>query len=162
MSGASNHRGNSEQDVQTPRDLLDAVEGRFGLLTFDLAAHAGNTVAHDYFTKDNNALTIDWPVGEHMWLNPPFSNIAPWAAKCEAWLLSNPHPCALLLLLVPASVDSNWWRDHVAGKARVLALNPRIRFVGHTQGFPKPLALCVYDPRFPHQPALVESWRWRP
>ena len=161
------HRGSSEQSVGTPRDLLDAVEGRFGQIGFDLAADVDNCCAQHsthHFSETHNALAPEthWPRSGVLWLNPPFADVAPWAERCAQWLASGEASAAsLLLLLVPASVDSNWWMESVAGHARVLSLNPRVKFVGHKQGFPKPLALCVYDPRFPLQPALVEPWRWK-
>jgi len=58
-------------------------------------------------------------------------------------------PGSKLLFLVLESIDSNWWSDHVRGVARPLTLRPRVKFVGHEQGFPKPIAICVYDPSWP-------------
>jgi len=171
-TGAANHRGTSVQSVGTPRDLLDAVERRFGRITFDLAASADNSVvrAHEttskpWFDESDDALhpLTSWPLEGVLWLNPPFADIAPWAARCALWLTEwgGPRPDAVLLMLVPASVGANYWERSIAGKARVLGISPRVRFVGHKQGFPKDLALCVYDPRFPAQPALVEPWRYK-
>jgi hypothetical protein len=39
----------SKQDYGTPKDFLKAVEERFGVITFDLAAHKGNNVCPNYF-----------------------------------------------------------------------------------------------------------------
>ena len=169
VGGAANHRGSSEQTVCTPQDLIGAVENRFGAITFDLAASdADDALANQFFTPDDDSLSprTRWPASGVLWLNPPFGNVEPWVQRCARWVTDGsgllcPAPDSLLLLLVPASVDSNWWMRHVAGHARVLALNPRVKFKGHAQGFPKPLALCVYDPRFHTQPALVEPWRWK-
>ena len=160
MTGAANHRGRSVQVVGTPPALLDAVQRRFGVLTWDLAATPENAVAPDWFTEADDALARPWPREGVLWLNPPFANIAPWAAKCSEWLKAGPRASSVLLFLVPASTDANWWAAYVSGSARVLSLCPRVTFVGHTTPFPKGLALCVYDPRFPVQPALVEPWRW--
>jgi len=162
MSGAANHRHTSNQEVATPRDLLDAIERRFGKITFDLAAIPDNTTASNFFSPECNALNQNqtWPTEGINWLNPPFSNVAPWAERCRTWL-DGAQPNALTLLLVPASVDSNWWLEHVSRSARVLALNPRVKFVGHKDPFPKPLTLCVYDARFRIQLACVEPWRWK-
>ena len=171
-TGAANHRGTSVQSVGTPRDLLDAVERRFGRITFDLAADADNCVVQNpsggkcWFDEADDALSPEtqWPNHGTLWLNPPFADIAPWATRCGLWTraaLNLPQPDAVLLMLVPASVGANYWERSIAGKARVLGISPRVRFAGHTQAFPKDLALCVYDPRFPAQPALVEPWRYK-
>lgn len=39
----------SKQDYQTPADFKAAVEGRFGRILFDLAAHAENALCPDYY-----------------------------------------------------------------------------------------------------------------
>lgn len=39
----------SKQDYQTPADFKAAVEGRFGPIVFDLAAHAGNALCSEYY-----------------------------------------------------------------------------------------------------------------
>ena len=39
----------NKQDYSTPAELMSAVEGRFGPIAFDLAAHAGNAKSPNYF-----------------------------------------------------------------------------------------------------------------
>jgi hypothetical protein len=157
-SGAANHRGSSEQSVKTPPDLMAAVQRCFGRIAWDLAAEPHNAQAERWLGPGglhDDSFTVDWhqlAPGELLWLNCEFANIRPWAAKCAA-------ECALgarILLLVPASVDSNWYANHVHGRAAVYALNPRVKFVGHKHVFPKPLALCLYGdaPGF-------DVWRWK-
>ncbi len=62
-----------------------------------------------------------------------------------------------MLLLVPASVDSNWYWEHVHGKALVLNLAPRIQFVGEPAGINRPLMLCAYGP----WASDFQRWGWR-
>lgn len=87
-----------------------------------------------------------------MWLNPPYSNIGPWAKKCaEESALG-----ARILFLVPASVGSNWFRDFVFKKSLVLFLNDRIKFVGAEYVYPKDCIIAAYgfgEPGF-------EMWGW--
>ena len=63
---------------------------------------------------------------------------------------------SLLLLLVPASVGSNWYAENIHGRALVLALSPRVRFVGHSGPFPKDLILAAYG-----KATGFDCWRWR-
>jgi phage N-6-adenine-methyltransferase len=132
-TGASLNRGGSKQDYRTPREFLDACEGRFGEINFDLAATKQNAVVPDYFSRRDNALVQDWPCNtcDLCWLNPEFSDIAPWAERCD-------QQCEMrgcrILLLVPASVGSEWFFHHVHKKALVLPLRQRIVFVGHKLG----------------------------
>ena len=170
--GALKPRARSpNQAVGTPRELLKAVEGRFGHLEWDLAANQENCVCPSFFGPGSPFGVEDsldeiklastsrtWPQSR-CWLNPPFENIAPWAARCARWV--HESKSGLLLFHVPASVDSNWWNESVRGHARVLALAPRIKFVGHEQPYPKPMTLCVYDPMWPKQPETIEYWRWK-
>jgi phage N-6-adenine-methyltransferase len=148
--------GRSAQEVGTPRAFLDAVEKRFGPLKWDLAADESNHVTERWFgpgAPGEDSLTCSWwmcPPGL-LWLNPPYGNIGPWAAKCAS--IVDPHRIAFL---VPASVGSNWFAEHVDGKALVLFLRPRLTFVGHTQSYPKDLILAVYG----EKPGY-ECWRWR-
>ena len=154
LSGAGFHRGKSEQDVQTPRDLLDPIEKRFGLIAFDLAASEGN-VCEYFYTPDDDSLSCSWTgnVVGLAWLNPPYSNIEPWAEKCAAETKKG----ARILLLVPASVGANWFQRHVVPNAHVIELMGRVKFVGHTQGFPKDLVLCVFWAGLTGR----SSWKWR-
>jgi phage N-6-adenine-methyltransferase len=155
-TGPSVNRHRSKQDYETPEDFMQAVIMRFGTPSFDLAAHIGNTKASDWFCEKENSLARVWSIlTGTLWLNPPFADILPWVKKCEQEAAKG----ARILALLPSSTDSNWWADHVHGKCGVLFLNPRIKFVGHKQGYPRPLALCCYNllPAGSYAP-----WRWKP
>lgn len=136
----------SEQSVCTPPEFLRAVRRRFGIKAFaiDLAASADNAVAPLYYTEADDALKQPWRTSgrELGWLNPPFGDLAPWAEK--AWRESRLG--ARFVMLVPAAVGANWWRDWIHGKPFVLFLNGRLTFVGHKQPYPKDCALMVYGP----------------
>jgi DNA (cytosine-5)-methyltransferase 1 len=130
------------------------VARRFGPLVFDLAATAENAKAPVFLTEAENALSQPWTgfIGNG-WLNPPFNDIAPWAERCALYGCPERH----ILLLVPASVDSNWYANHVHRQAFVLALNPRLKFVGATDPYPKSLMLAVYGLGV-HG---FDVWRWK-
>lgn len=165
-TGPSIKRGKSEQEVGTPRVFLDAVEERFGALDWDLAANASNRVngadglgREDYFGPDHprpeyrDALAIEWDIAGNLWCNPPFSNIAPWAAKCAAARLR----LGWTFLLVPASVGSNWYAELVHGKAYVMFLLQRLTFVGSSDPYPRDLLLAAYG----YGVQGSETWRWK-
>jgi hypothetical protein len=161
--------GRGVQEVGTPRAFLDAVEARFGALTWDLAANASNHVTPGWFGPGSvwpDALATPWwDIDGLLWLNPEYSNIAQWAEKCakesrrieDAPEGSLRNRRARIAFLVPASVGSNWFARHVDGKALVLFLSPRLTFVGHTQSYPKDLILAVYG-----ETPGYECWRWKP
>jgi phage N-6-adenine-methyltransferase len=145
--------GKSRQDYGTPLDFLAAVRRRFGSIDVDLAAREDNKVTQDWIDVGDDSLAQDWTGGcGVMWLNPPFSNIGPWAAKCAASV----GPGRTILLLTPASIGANWFAEHVHGRAYVLALSPRLTFRGCSQPYPKDCMLSVYG-----WGAGFGLWRWK-
>lgn len=153
MTGAAHHRGSSKQDYATPWPLIHAIESRWGKITVDLAASAENAKAPTWFDEARDSFTVAWHEFDGLlFLNPPFANIAPWAAKCAAeWRLG-----ARIAFLVPAAVGSRWFLDHVHGKAMVCPLLPRVSFDGKNP-YPKDCMVCVYGEHL----AGFAPWDWR-
>ncbi len=161
-TGPSMRRGSSKQDYPTPVPFLEAAAKRFGALAWDLAARKDNSVCGPCFYgpdqpcerfRDSLNLPpeIDWSTREGtLWLNPQFADIKPWAAKCE----SVRHRRDWTLLLVPASVGSIWYAEHVHGKAFVMPLSPRLAFNG--EPYPKDLVLAAFG----FGVSGFEPWRW--
>ena len=163
-TGPSIKRGQSKQDHETPKDFIEAIEKRFGRIEWDLAANEQNKKATCYFGPDHknpdcrDGLAQDWDElvggGGVFWLNLEFGFIDPWAEKCA----SARGRCGFTLLLTPASIGTDWFREHVENKAVVLGLSPRIKFVGETQGYPKDLMLSVFGFGL----SGFGTWRWKP
>ena len=153
----------SKQDVQTPPDLLAAIKRDFGVTewAWDLAAHAANAVCPRWFGPGSSDVTdslgpVSWHIPGDLWLNPEFGNLDPWAKKCaDTWQDLNGG--TRIFLLTPASIGSNWFEDHVMGIAHVVALSPRVTFVGHKQGYPKDLILSVFGA----VSGGFSTWRWK-
>jgi len=150
--GASFHTGKSKQNQETPWEFINAVEKRFGKITFDLAADEHNHRHSSYFSEQDDSFAQAWhKIDGLLWLNPPFRRIAPWVAKCASEKVLG----AKIALLVPAAVGSNWFADHVHEKALVLPFRPRLSFDGKNP-YPKDLLLAVYG-----LPPCFELWRWK-
>lgn len=162
--------GSSVQNVETPQEFIDAVEKAFGKIHWDLAATASNTKASHWLGpgsvthKDLSSLDVDWsslqPDGNtvrgrakqtNLWLNPPYADIEPWARKCAQTSMKNTR----IFLLTPAVVGTNYFKNYIFEVATVFFLSPRIKFVGHTQGYPKDMILSVYGAT-----SGFECWRW--
>ena len=150
--------GKSKQDYATPWSLISAVQVRWGKLDIDLAATAENAKADRFITPETDSLKVPWGAyaDAHKlrlaWLNPPFADIAPWAEKA----LNSATPSGLrIIMLTPASVGANWFRDYVHGRADVVALNGRITFEGAPDPYPKDcmLTLFGFEPGF-------DVWTW--
>lgn len=157
-------RGESKQNYATPPDFIAAVKRRLGIkaFAFDFAADASNTKATHFWSEVINSLNRHpemWAAKAANgwgWLNPPFANITPWAARCAATKASGGQ----VAFLVPAGVGANWFRDHVDGHALVLLLNGRIHFdpTRPTWGFPKDCILCLYSEAIA---SGYEVWSWK-
>lgn len=144
----------SKQDVGTPRDFLDAVEKRWGKISFDLAASADNAVVPNYFDKEADSLKQDWSqLNGLLWLNPEFIKIEPWVQKAAGTEFQDTFLC-----LAPGAFRTEWWRRWCKNQCHTILLEGYFYFVGHTLGFPKDLHLLEY-PLKPDRP-LVESWDW--
>lgn len=147
----------SVQEVETPPELIAAVEHRFGRIDFDLAASPNNAKAPSYFTKENDTLAQDWRLeGENVrvaWLNCEFGDAKRYAQKCaaETSLLQR-----WTLLLVPMGTQE-WACEFVWPSAYVLKLKGRVAFVGHGAPFPKDLLVAAYG----YGMVGEEVWDWR-
>lgn len=152
----------TKQDWQTPPSFVEAVVRRYGAISTDLAARPDNAVALQWVTPEVDSLTQDWSAlaaagvarGEPvLWLNPPYANLEPWAAKARGTELHG----GLLVMLTLAATGAGWFVRHVFRRARVVFLRGRLRFVGADDDYPKDLMLSVFG-----LPPGFEVWSWRP
>ncbi len=157
MTRYNGSKGNN-QAVETPQVFIDAVEDRFGKLNVDLAATFSNTKCNMYLGENSkfceDSLSYDWSnLSGNLWLNPEFKRIKPWAKKASDTRLRGNSK---IIILTPASVGTNWFRDYVYRKAKVIFLNGRITFVGEKDSFPKDLMLFVFG-----LTPCFDVWQWK-
>lgn len=157
-SGPTLKRHRSDQAVATPWSFIHAVQQKFGPLTIDLAATYLNKKAPLYISPETNSLSVSWAdhIGAGLgWLNPPFANIAPWAAKCVIEMQQGSE----ILLLVPMG-SQNWYWEYVEPFAQVYAVG-RMTFEGSSDPYIKDLILAHYDPRWADLSLLPKMSRWQ-
>lgn len=156
--------------METDPEFIHAFVARFGPIDFDLAANAANSQAEHWYGPGSDlgedSLAQDWTqLNGLLWLNPEYNDIAAWAEKCartvgRAGLSAidpGPKPTGRkIAMLVPASVGANWYRRFVHECGKVIFLNGRLTFVGHSNAYPKDLMLVVYG----LLPAY-EVWQWK-
>lgn len=158
-------RGSSTQDYQTPSELIEAVERRFGAITWDAAATAETAVGvtkdqgHFFSLAGIDATLDDWSLRFHrqdlLWLNPPFGGLGSvWAPLVSRW--TRQLPWLRITMLSPASIGSEWFERYVHRKAMVLALNPRLTFVGEKDPYPKDCMLSCFG----FGVVGFDTWRW--
>lgn len=186
MSGPVQKPGKSKQTYGTPVALIDAVEKRWGPLVIDLAAEPETAKAPYLFTKEDDYLKQEWVKGAGLpddalcWCNPPFEDIGPWAEKWD----QDATKGARIISLVPASIGSEWFAEHVFGHAKVVGLRPRLAFQGchvlfprdHPRAgerkcvdplcdgcatYPKDCMLMLWG-KFEDPTDMFSIWRWKP
>lgn len=161
-TGPTINRGKGNNNAETPAVFINAVTKKFGPLDVDLAANIGNHKAPLWLGPGStitpklgqpppyNSFDFDcWHTLSGLcWLNPPFTNITPWAKKCSEEVQLG----ARILLLVPASVGANWYWDWVVPFADVYSVGRMVfdncydkygKLI--TTPYPKDLILCHYD-----------------
>ena len=147
----------ASDEWSTPQDLFDALscEWTFAL---DVAATAENTKCANYFTREDNALTLNWLayIVRHQlssvvcWMNPPYSRVREFINKAKS---EAAHGC-IVVCLVPARTDTRWWHDYVWNRTtnapydgvEIRFIKGRLKFGGVAQGAPFPSVVIIFRP----------------
>ena len=111
-----------------PQFVFDWIAQHFGPFDLDVAATDQNAKCEKYFTKQQDGLSRPW--FGNVWLNPPYSNIRPWAQK--AWDYAHNGPGSVTALL-PVWTDTSWFAEF-ATHGHITLLRGRIRFPHGTAG----------------------------
>lgn len=175
MGGPSINRAESSGDIWTPWEFIFALQSTFGyVLRVDLASSGPESAkAAVCITPEQDSLRWDWVqlYDKHcwdrgaLWLNPPYSNIAPWARKCA--IAYEDDEQIEIFLLVPASVGANWFWDHVWPYATVYSVGRMVfdncfdRKTGQliSTVYPKDLILAHYTNTTPSR--VLQRWQWK-
>lgn len=123
----------------TPQYLFDWLNARFHF-TLDVCAVENSAKCERYFSPKENGLIQDWSK-DRCYMNPPYGkDIKYWVQKAHEESLKG----ALVVGLLPAKIDTNWWWDWVQGKALVNYFHGRLTFEGGKAGAPFPSAIALW------------------
>ena len=110
------HNINDKDTTLTPLDLIKSL----GEFNFDPCGISTHKTAEYIISLPKNGLDEMW--FERVWLNPPYSDPAPWLLKLSI------HGNGIALVL--NSTDTAWAHDYVFGKATgILFLKGRPKFM---------------------------------
>lgn len=99
---------------ETPKEIYEYLDGQMHF-TIDVCANEKNHKHPRYFSEDDNGLAQSWE-GETFFCNPPYGKqIFGWVSKARDSCI---HDGAMGALVLPARVDTDWWRIGVL-QARV-------------------------------------------
>ena len=130
----------ASDDWATPMDFYRTLDHEFGF-ALDVCASPANAKCPLYFTVDDDGLAQDWAPGP-AFMNPPYGDgIMEWVAK--AW--AEARRGVLVVGLVPARTDTEWWHRYVIG-AEVRFVRGRLKFGGSPNPAPFPSAVVVWRP----------------
>ena len=123
-------------DRGTTAELFDPLHAVHAF-TLDVAAAPHNAKVPRYFTRDDNGLAQSW-AGEHVWCNPPYSDVASWVRK--AW--REAPGCPVIVMLLPANrCEQRWWQDLVEPYRDRPGSALRTRFLAGRRRFHRPGAV---------------------
>lgn len=110
----------------TPPSLIEDLEREFGPFDLDPCCMPVTAKAPKFYTAQENGLAQPWH--GKVFMNPPYSNPAPWVEKALSETRSgNAH---LVVALLPVATDTKWFHDFINGKAEIRFLQGRVRFFG--------------------------------
>jgi phage N-6-adenine-methyltransferase len=128
----------------TPWDLVRRLESQFGTFDLDPAAQAHTAKAPAFYTIEDDGLSLPW--FGRVWVNPPYSRPGPWCARAQE--ATSTGEADLVVMLLPASIDTAWFHELVLPHAELQFIRGRVRFIGW-EGTPisspkAPSILAVY------------------
>lgn len=125
---------NGTTEWPTPQWLVDQLAAEFAPEGFNLdpAASPENTKAPEYFTAEVDGLTRPWH--GRVWCNPPYGKTSTprWLAKAKAEV--DQGRADLAVCLVPARVETSWWRQYEADPEVFTRVIGRIKWSADRRG----------------------------
>jgi phage N-6-adenine-methyltransferase len=139
------HFSSASQTWRTPQATFAGLHDEF-VFTVDGCATDDNALLPNYWTERDEPLLRSWE-SERVFINPPYGRqIARWMEK--AWTEAA-H--ALVVALVPARTDTEWWHRYVMKAAEIRFLRGRLSFQGvekrnpASHNAPFPSAVVIWD-----------------
>jgi len=133
----------SETDLwSTPQWLFDKLALEFDF-TLDVCATHENSKCERYFTKDVNGLSVPW--SGVCWMNPPYGReIGKWVNKAVCDVMYG-HGDTMVVCLLPARTDTNWWHDNIPSASEVRFIRGRLKFGESKNCAPFPSCIVIFE-----------------
>jgi phage N-6-adenine-methyltransferase len=112
----------------TPKEYIEAARSVFGAIDLDPATSAVAqkiVKAKRYYTIDDDGLDDDWD--GHVWLNPPYAQMAQWVDKLLVEYRAEKVSAAILLS--SNGTDTEWFHQAAAVATAICFTKGRIKFV---------------------------------
>lgn len=109
---------------ETPQDLFDRLNNVFDF-RLDACATSDNAKCKRFFTVRDDALVKPWTRHKRVWMNPPYGREMP--KFLEKAYRESQKGC-IVVCLIPARPNAQWWQTWVKGKAFVTFLKGTLKF----------------------------------
>ena len=133
---------------ETPQYLFDKLDSEF-YFDVDVCALPDNAKCKKYYTPEQDGLSQPWT--GVCWCNPPYGReIGKWVEKAY----NSAKDGALVVMLLPARVDTRWFHDYIYNKAEVRFIRGRLKFGKIENSAPFPSMIVVFRPNVERLEAL--------
>lgn len=130
----------------TPQHWFDYLNLEFKF-TLDPCCHRETAKCKKHFTPAEDGLLQSWS-GERVFMNPPYGKaLTDWMRKAR----DEARGGALVVCLVPARVDTQWWHRYATQAQDIRFPIGRLKFAGAAETAPFPVAIIVFRPGL-HKP----------
>ena len=142
----------------TPQWIVDQLAAEFGAFDLDPCATADNAKAPGCSIRQpDDGLSLPWKA-DRVWLNPPYGRTDAYGRDIGAWMRkaaaeTTSGNARLVVALVPARVDTAWWREACKAAAFWRILPGRIKW-RDDQPAPFPNAVLVFGDLEGKRPAV--------
>jgi len=129
----------------SPQEFLDRLYEALGAPVDLDPCSPGRTrcrvLAAAHYTEDDDGLRLPWR--GRVYMNPPYGrDIGRWTAKARAEVEAG--RALVVIGLLPARTDTQWWHRDIAGRAHACLLKGRLAFGDGTRVAPFPSALVAW------------------
>lgn len=109
---------------ETPQYVLGYLAGKGYNFTLDPCASQLNHKFDKFYTVDDNGLSKSW-TDEVVFVNPPYSKVAPWIKKCY----DEYDTCgATSVMLIAARPETKAWFNYIRHAPLIEFVMPRVKF----------------------------------
>ena len=127
----------------TPKEWFDYLNLEFDF-TLDPCCSHESAKCMKHYTPEENGLAQSWK-DERVFMNPPYGReVSLWMKKAYEECRDN---MALVVCLVRASVDTDWWHRYAAKASDIRFPKGRLTFGGAQSAAPFPVAIVIFRPR---------------
>jgi len=130
----------SRSNWKTPQKWFEYLDLEFGF-NLDPCATVGSATCAHFYTEKENGLAQDWSE-RRVFVNPPYSNLRRWMSKAYH---SAKEDGALVVCLVPASVETVWFQEY-ALRGEVRFPLGRLKFGDGKVNAPFAVAIVIFRP----------------